>query len=143
VLTTNQKGAIAEAAVALEAARLGIGVYRPIGDERCDLIFDIGSRLLRVQCKWARRYDDVVVVRLYSARRARDGLRRTFYSEEEIDAFAAYCDDTASCYFFELADLAQNEMRLRLGPTRNNQAKGVRWAKDYDFAARLKVLLGP
>ena len=30
VLTTNQKGVVAEAAVALEATRLGIGVYRPL-----------------------------------------------------------------------------------------------------------------
>jgi hypothetical protein len=143
VLTTNQKGAIAEAAIALEAAKLGIGVYRPLGDERYDLIFDVRPNLLRVQCKWASRYDDVIVVRLYSARRARKGLRRTLYSRDEIDAFAAYCDDTNSCYFFELGDIAQNEMRLRLGPTRTNQAKGIRWARDYDFAARLKSLLGP
>jgi len=143
MLTTNQKGAVAEAAVALEATRLGIGVYRPLSDERYDLIFDVRPKLLRVQCKWATRYDDVIIVRLYSARRARDGLRKTFYSRDEIDAFAAYCDDTKSCYFFDLDDVAQSEMRLRLGPTRNNQAKGIRWAKEYDFGARLKSLLGP
>jgi hypothetical protein len=143
MLTTNQKGFVAEAAVALEAARLGIGVYRPLSDERYDLIFDVRPKLLRVQCKWASRYDDVIVARLYSARRARDGLRRTFYSREEIDAFAVYCDDTKTCYFFDLDDIAQNEMRLRLGPTRNNQAKGIRWAKDYEFAARLSPFLGP
>ncbi len=85
----------------------------------------------------------MIVVRLYSARRAREGLRRTFYSREEIDAFAAYCNDTNSCYFFDHDDIAQYEMRLRLGPTRNNQAKGVKWASDYDFAARLTAFLGP
>jgi PD-(D/E)XK endonuclease len=73
MLTTNQKGAVAEAAVALEAVRLGIGVYRPLGDERYDLILDVRPRLIRVQCKWACRHDDVIVVRLYSARRAREG----------------------------------------------------------------------
>jgi hypothetical protein len=143
MLTTNQKGFIAESAIAFEAAKLGIGVYRPLTDERYDFVFDVRPKLLRVQCKWASRYDDVIVVRLYSARRAREGLRRTLYSREEIDAFAAYCHDTKSCYFFELGDVAQNEMRLRVGPTRNNQAKGVRWAKDYEFVARMKSLLGP
>jgi len=44
VLTTNQKGAIAEAAVAKEAIKLGIGVYAPYGDERCDFIFDLRPR---------------------------------------------------------------------------------------------------
>jgi hypothetical protein len=42
---------------------------------------------------WASRHDDVVVARLYSARRAREGLRRHFYSTDEIDAFAAFCLD--------------------------------------------------
>jgi hypothetical protein len=93
VLTTNQKGTTAELAVALEAVKLGLGVYAPFGDERYDLIFDLRPRLVRVQCKWASRHDDVVVARLYSARRAREGLRRHFYSTDEIDAFAAYCLD--------------------------------------------------
>ena len=50
-LTTNQKGAIAEEAIAAEAVKLGITVCRPNLDARYDLIFDLGSRLLRVQCK--------------------------------------------------------------------------------------------
>jgi hypothetical protein len=41
VLTTDQKGSIAEAEVACAAMKLGIGVYRPMSDgERYDLIFD-------------------------------------------------------------------------------------------------------
>jgi PD-(D/E)XK endonuclease len=52
MLTTNQKGFIAETAIALEAAKLGIGVYRPFTDERYDFVFDVRPKLLRVQCKW-------------------------------------------------------------------------------------------
>jgi hypothetical protein len=48
-LTTNQKGAIAEAAVALAAIKAGIVVARPLSEgRRYDLIFDTGDRLLRV-----------------------------------------------------------------------------------------------
>src|SRR5207248_954519 len=51
VLTTNQKGAVAEAEIAAEAIRLGIGVWRPVSDhERYDLILDVGGRLVRTQC---------------------------------------------------------------------------------------------
>jgi hypothetical protein len=51
-LSTDQKGAIAESAIAHAAIKLGIGVYRPLSDgERYDLIFDLGERLERVQCK--------------------------------------------------------------------------------------------
>jgi hypothetical protein len=55
MLTTNQKGAVAETAIALAALELGIGVYRPLADERYDLILDLRPKLLRVQCKWAAR----------------------------------------------------------------------------------------
>ncbi len=54
--TTDQKGGVAELAIAAEAAQLGIGVLRPVMEgERYDLIFDLGTGLLRVQCKWATR----------------------------------------------------------------------------------------
>ena len=54
MLTTDQKGAIAETAMAHEATRLGIEVYRPIAEGgRFDMIFLLGARLVRVQCKWA------------------------------------------------------------------------------------------
>jgi hypothetical protein len=55
-LTSSQKGGVAELKIAAEAADLGIDVFRPMIDgARCDLIFDTGPRLLRVQCKWATR----------------------------------------------------------------------------------------
>ena len=54
MLTTNQKGALAETAIAHEAIKLGIGVYRPLGDERCDLIFDLRPRLMRVHANGRR-----------------------------------------------------------------------------------------
>ena len=54
-MTTNQKGAIAETAVAHAAIKLGIDVYRPVAEGgRYDLIFVLDDDLLRVQCKWAR-----------------------------------------------------------------------------------------
>jgi hypothetical protein len=52
VLTTDQKGAIAEATIALEAIKLGIEVYRPLTEGgRFDMIFVVEDRLVRVQCK--------------------------------------------------------------------------------------------
>ena len=72
-LTTNQKGAIAEAAITKAAFELGIEVYRPaIEGGRYDMIFALeNGRLLRVQCKWAARHKDVLLIRCYSCRRAR------------------------------------------------------------------------
>ena len=56
-LTSNRKGAIAEAAITKRAVELGVDVYRPaVEGGRYDLIFAAGVRLIRVQCKWAQIY---------------------------------------------------------------------------------------
>jgi hypothetical protein len=140
-LTTDQKGSIAEAEIAAAAIRLGIGVLKPLTDgERYDLVFDLRPQLLRVQCKWARRHGDVIIVRCYSARRNRDGLLRRLYSSDEIDAVAAYCPDVDRCYLLPLELALRAAPQLRLAPTRNNQRLRVNWANDYEFAATIPRL---
>ena len=137
-MTTDQKGAIAEAAIAFEAMKLGLGVFRPMGDERYDLIFDTRPKLLRVQCKWAARHGDVIVVRCYSCRRAREGMRKKVYSRDEVDAIAAYCHELHRCFLFSAESFhLKSHFQLRLAPTRNNQRRGINWADDFDFAATL------
>ncbi len=138
MLTTDQKGVIAELAIARKAAELGIGVWGSYTVERYDLLFDLRPELIGVQCKWACRYGDVVIVRCYSNRRNRDGLLRRLYSADDVDAFAAYCAELDQCYFLPLADFAgRSSIQLRLAPTRNNQRANVNWAKDFEFAATL------
>lgn len=138
-MTTDQKGAIAELAIQLAAAKLGIEVYRPVAEGgRFDMILAPDNEPIRVQCKWARRYGDVIVVRCYSKRRAREGLRRRRYTAEEIDAFAAYCLELDRCLFVPIADAPGNELRLRLSPTKNNQRQKIKWADDFDFAATIR-----
>jgi PD-(D/E)XK nuclease superfamily protein len=138
VLTTDQKGAVAELAIARAAAELGIGVWGSYTVERYDLIFDLRPRLVRVQCKWATRRGDIISVPCYANRRNRNGLLRTFYSPEEIDAFAGYCADLDRCYFLSLEKFVRRtSIQLRLAPTKNNQQAGVNWAKDFEFGATL------
>jgi len=138
-LTTNQKGAIAEAAITKAAVELGVEVYRPaIEGGRYDLIFAHGQRLVRVQCKWAPIYREVVVVRRFSSRRARSGVVRRFYEAGELAAFAAYCAELDQCYFIQQTVVGRSAaIHLRIRPSRNNQSHGVRWASDFEFVARL------
>ncbi len=134
-LTTNQKGAIAETAVVHAAIKLGIDVYRPVAEGgRYEMIFEKDGAVLRVQCKWAGRYGDVVFVRCYSARRAPEGFRKRCCSATEVDAIAAYAPSVDRCFLippplFE----AKTHVQLRLAPARNNQRLLDHWADDYDF----------
>ena len=140
MLTTDQKGGIAEMGIAWHATLLGVDVYKPMSEGgRYDLIFDFDERLWRVQCKWANRYGEVIIVRCYSARRAREGVRQRLYSPDEVDAFAAYCAELDRCFFLPIADVVgQRNIQLRLRPARNNQRLRVNWADTFDFEARLR-----
>lgn len=145
MLTTDQKGAIAEAAIVLEAIKLGIGVFKPLSDgERYDLIFDLRPRLVRVQCKWAVRSGDAVIVRCFSCRYERGQMTRRSYTPDEIDALAAYCPEIERCYLLPVALVAgRRVIHLRLTPARNNQRSGINWAGAFEFDARLREFLGP
>ena len=141
-LTTNQKGAAAEWAIIHLATRLGVEVYRPIFEGgRFDLILAPGTRLLRVQCKWAVRRGGIVTIRCYSSRRSRDGFLNRAYSAHDVDLIAAYCESLDTCYLLppELFD-GRSDLSLRITPTANNQKRGIHWAADFEFAAKLRQL---
>jgi PD-(D/E)XK endonuclease len=135
--TPSQKGAIAETAITAAAVELGIGVYTPVAEGgRYDMIFDLGSRLVRVQCKWAVHEGAVVSVRCQSNRRTASGFLARPYTSQEIDAIAAYCAELRQCYFLPISLVdGRRQVYLRLSPTKNNQARGVNFAVDYELGA--------
>ncbi len=136
-LNPNDKGNIAEAAIAFHATRLGIPVLRPLCEHtRYDLGLELGGRVLRVQCKWASRSGDVVVVELRTNRRGPHGYIRGSYAPTEIDAFAAYCPDTDECYLMPIGGVdGRSQIYLRLAPTRNGQRAAITYAADYRLGA--------
>ena len=145
MLTRSQKGAVAESAIAHVAIKLGVGVYRPITEGgRHDLIFELPSSLVRVQCKTAVKRGDVVVVSCRSCRRTAAGFFRRSYTSIEIDAIAAHCAELDMCFYLPppLFD-RRSTVQLRLSPSRNNQKVGIKWASDFDLAATLMASMGP
>ena len=136
-LDPNDKGNIAEAAIAFHAARLRIPVLRPACEHtRYDLVLDMGSRLLRVQCKWAALEGEVVAVRAVTSRRGPNGFVRGHYSAEEVDALAAYCPDTDECYLVPIEAFdGRSQMCLRYGPPRNGQRASIHYAGEYRLGA--------
>jgi len=139
-MTTDQKGAIAELAIQLAGAKLGIEVYLPVAEGgRFDMILAPGNELIRVQCKWASRRGEVLVVSCQSARRCAQGFIRRRYTAEEVDAIAAYNLELDRCFLIPIALVEHRpSITLRLSPCRNNQQRRVNWADDFDLAARLR-----
>jgi hypothetical protein len=134
---TTLKGAIAEAAIALEATKLGFVVLRPQTEgRRYDLVIDTGPRLLRVQCKWARRKQGVVVIDTSTRRLTPHGYVQTTYARDEIEGVAAYCQELERCFFLPISVVAgRRGFHLRLVPAVNNQEIAINWAAEYEFGA--------
>jgi prevent-host-death family protein len=137
VLTSNDKGNIAEAAIALEAIKLGIDVLKPVAEHgRYDLAFDLRTRILRVQCKWARLEKGVVCVNLVGYRLTSTGGVRTKYSVDEIDAVAAYCQPLDRVFLLPASEVAgRAAFWLRVAPAKNAQRAAINWADDYSLGA--------
>ena len=138
VQASNNKGAVAEAAIALAAARLGLRVLRPLADgARYDLAFDVAGSLLRVQCKWAALEGDVLKISTRGSYFTPGrGYVTSSYTAADVDGIAAYCDALDRCYWLPIAKFdGHTQVFLRLNPARNNQRGGVNMAAEYEFGA--------
>jgi prevent-host-death family protein len=143
-MDTNRKGAIAEMKIATAAVELGIPVLRPMTEHgRYDLGFEIGDRILRVQCKWGALDEAgaVIIVNLTTYSLTFSGSHRTRYKEHEIDSLAVYCGALDRCYLLPTALIAgRSQISLRLSPTLNGQRACVTLASDYEFAGAIAQL---
>jgi hypothetical protein len=71
-------------------------------------------------------------------------MLRQCYTADQIDAFAAYCEELDSCWFLPIARFPRRStIQLRLEPTRNNQQIGINWAEDFEFERLNWSALGP
>jgi prevent-host-death family protein len=139
----NHKGNVAELAIATEAARLGLSVLKPLTEhERYDLVIGVRGGLLRVQCKWASRRGEVILVRLGSSYHSPTrGYVKSTYDESEVDAIAVYCADLAKSYLLPIDVFAgRSSVHLRVGRARNNQRAALNWARDYEFPGAVAQL---
>ena len=144
VLSTNRKGAIAETAIAAAATKLGIPVLRPIVEHaRYDLAFEIGDRILRVQCKWGGLHSEgaLIKVNLTSSWCTPTGYERRYYTEDEIDLVAVYCGELDRCYLLPSALVADRRgIDLRVAPPKNGQRACLNLAVDFELPGAVAQL---
>ena len=143
-LTGNAKGTIAELAIQLAAAKLGIGTYKPIEEHaRADLVLETGGVLWRVQCKWGRLAagGDCVVVQTGGSRLPPRGYVRAAYGEAAVDLLASYCGELDRCYLLPPAVFAGRSLvTLRLKAPRNNQRACINLADSFAFEGAIAQL---
>ena len=145
MLSTNQKGGIAETAITAAAYKLDIPVMRPVVEHgRYDLAFEIGGRLRRVQCKWGGLSDDgaIIKVSLQSNYLTPAGYVRNSYTAEEIDLVAVYCGELDRCYLLpSTLACGRTSVFLRLTPPKNGQRACLNLAVDFEFEGAVAQLV--
>ena len=114
---------------------------------------DLSSRRTTGPSRWAldlvldvlvSGHGDVVAVPCRGCRRGRDGFIHRGYSAGEIDAIAAFCLGTATCYLLP-KELSVDRSRRSASPRAVSQQPANRdqLACDFELGATLKRLRGP
>jgi hypothetical protein len=130
-MNSSAVGGRTEGIVLAALLRVGKRILLPFGDgHRYDLAIDEGGKLVRVQCKTGLYKAGAVVFNTNSHRR--DHSRRGYLGD--ADLFGIYCPGLDKVYLVPVEDFGDNEGRLRVEPPKNNQARRVRWARDYEVA---------
>jgi prevent-host-death family protein len=136
---------MAETAITAAAYALDIPVLRPVVEHaRYDLAFEIGDRILRVQCKWGSldKEGAVIKVSLQSNYLTPAGYVRNSYTPDEIDLVAVYCGELRRCYLLP-SSLAcgRTSILLRLTPPKNGQRASLNRAVDFEFEGAVAQLV--
>lgn len=102
-MSTKLRGDIAEQAAILQALKRGWGVLKPIGDRLpYDLVFDVGSALVKVQvkCAWFDQQRGNHVVDNRRTKTNRRWMVRETYDPSDFDFALAYIEELDLFYVF-------------------------------------------
>lgn len=124
-----------EAVILAELVKRGHTVLVPFGtNHRYDLVLDTAEGFVRVQCKTGRLRAGVIKFNTVSVRaNTRHAVIRAYHGD--ADLFLVYCPDTGRVYALPVDEATSSTCALRVAPAANGQAKGVRWAADYELPA--------
>ena len=133
-------GEHSEAIIIAKLLEVGYHVFVPFGDNlRCDVVIeDADGKFWKIQCKTGWTENDGAYIEFatsssyYHTKAGRTDHGRKDY-RGEIDYFAVYSPETTKVYIVPIDQVSVTSAMLRLKPTKNNQEKGVRWAKDYEL----------
>lgn len=137
-MNSKQIGNITELETMLAFVKLGYNVLTPYGDcERYDFVVDVNNTFFKIQCKTAKSVDDGAAFRFSGRSTHKSGgkIVHHTYTKEEIDYFVTFFD--GKCYLIPVEECGAAKI-LRILPAKNDQTRGVAWAKDYELEEVVK-----
>ena len=134
---TQTTGDISESAVVTRFLQCGYIVLKPYGqNHRYDLVIeDADGKFWRIQVKTGWVNEDQTLIRFNTA----SSYNRTVQYKGwrnyrgQCEYFAVYVEALNKVYFIPVDVVGTTNATLRLRPSKNNQEKNVRWAKDYEL----------
>lgn len=127
-MNTTEIGGQTEGIILAALLRAGKRVLLPFGGgHRYDLAIDDDGQLVRVQCKTVYQ-QGCVIFNTYSNRRDNSRMGYNGFA----DLFGVYCPALDRVYLVPVDHVNEREGRLRIDKTQNGQAKGIRWASEYE-----------
>jgi hypothetical protein len=138
MLSTTQKGDIAETAIVAELTQLGHPVSVPLaGASRYDLIVDLPSGLTRVQVKHGRIDGDHVVASLKRTNPNHNEYNQSYYEADEIDVFAIHAPDIGRSFWLPFDEAPDSKVRIRYQGDPEIDHPATRWAETHAIESRL------
>lgn len=141
MLESKQIGNLTELQCITSFYELGYKVSLPYGENsRYDFIVDINGILIRVQVKTCKVSEDGSTISFpcRSTRVNSNGCYHRKYTKNEIDYFCTYYNNT--CYLIPVNECS-NEKRLRFFESKNNQQRGINYAKEYELLPQVQKIL--
>lgn len=140
MLSSHFIGEITEQQVALEFLKQGILLSKPlVQSSKYDFVADINGKLYKIQVKTGTYKEDAYLEFATSTSHTNTkGTLNLSYSKEDVDYFATMYEN--QCYLIPFEVCGSRNQRLRFVPTKNNQIKGITFAKDYKLEDMLKKM---
>jgi hypothetical protein len=140
---TKSKGDLGLFHAMADLAEKGWGILLPMTEhEAFDLVAYRDETFLRIQVKYRAAKNGIVVAPLSTCWADRNGTHIVPIDRRSIDLMWIYCPNTKTCYYVDPKQFPTT-VNLRIDPARNNQAKGVRLAKDFMAIPRDGVRIAP
>lgn len=128
---TKRLGLLGELKAQYDFTRAGWDVSVPLGDY-CpyDLIVRKENKELRIQVKTCEKIVDGKINFNISSR---NYYIDKHYTLEDADYFYLYCLENGQGYLYNIENSNVRGIYLRIEPPKNNQVKGINFAKDFEF----------
>ena len=136
LFNTQLKGRTTEIEVVLAFIKLGFNIAEPFVPDRYDFIADVNGHLFKIQVKSSTYREDKITFATKNTHTNTQGTTYKNYKSDNIDFFATTYK--GECYLVPVSECGVSNCSLRIAPTKNGRAEGIKFLQDYSIENILK-----